>query len=191
MKNKKAPGVNGITGEINKSSFEIFPSYITAMYNDCLSWKVFPKRWKRAKLIPITKPGKENSEDVSKFRPINLLGTGGKVLENVLINRNNHHIYSHDFKNTNQYGFTPRRSTIDAAMDVKYFVVEGLVAGEFIVLVSQDVKGAFDAAWCCSILNVLKTCGCPKSLYNLTNIYFSQRTAILSTNSVRMEREVS
>ena len=30
--------------------------------------------------------------------------------------------------NTNQYGFTPQRNTIDAAMAVKEFVQEGLVA---------------------------------------------------------------
>jgi hypothetical protein len=48
--------------------------------------------------------------------------------------------------NNNQYGFTPQRGTIDAAMAVKDFVEKGLAAGEIIVLVSLDVKGAFDAA---------------------------------------------
>jgi hypothetical protein len=65
MGNKEAPGEDGITGEIYKSTFETFPSYITALYNGCLRRGVFPTRWKRAKLIPITKPGQENSEDVS------------------------------------------------------------------------------------------------------------------------------
>ena len=60
MENKKAPGEDRITGEIYKSTFEIFPSYITALYNGCLKRGVFPSRWKRAKLIPITKPEKEN-----------------------------------------------------------------------------------------------------------------------------------
>jgi len=60
-------------------------------------------------------------------------------------------------------------------MAVKGFVEEGLVAGEFIVLVSLDVKGAFVDAWWSSILNGLKTCGCPQNLYNLTKNYFSQR----------------
>jgi len=41
--------------------------------------------------------------------------------------------------NTNQYGFTPQKSIIDAAMAVKDFV-EGLVAGELRLLVSLDVK---------------------------------------------------
>jgi len=52
-------------------------------------------------------------------------------------------------------------------MAVKGFVEEGLVAKELIVLVSLDVKGAFDAAWWPSILNCLKACGCPKNLYKL------------------------
>jgi hypothetical protein len=76
-------------------------------------------------------------------------------------------------------------------MAVKDFVENGLVAGDFIVLVSLDVKGAFDAAWWSSILNGLKACGCPKNQYNLTKSYFNQLTAVLSTNSIRMEKEVS
>jgi hypothetical protein len=33
MDNKKAPGEDGITGEIYKQTFEIFPKFITTMYN--------------------------------------------------------------------------------------------------------------------------------------------------------------
>ena len=50
--------------------------------------------------------------------------------------------------NNNRCGFTPKKSRIDAAMAVKNVVIEGLTAGDVIVLVSLDVKGAFDAAWC-------------------------------------------
>jgi len=96
MDNKKAPGEDGITDEVYKSAFEVFPRYITAMYNGCLRRGVFPKRWKTAKLIPTVKPGKENSDEVSKFRPMSLLNTGGKVLEKLLVNRINHHVFAHD-----------------------------------------------------------------------------------------------
>jgi hypothetical protein len=41
----------------------------------------FPKDWKIAKIIPIVKPGKENSLYPSKYRPISLINIGGKVLE--------------------------------------------------------------------------------------------------------------
>jgi hypothetical protein len=97
---KKAPDEDGITGEIYKCTFEILPTYITALYNGWLRRRVFPKKWKRAKLIPITKSGKENSNNISKFRPISLLNVGGKVLEKVLINRINYHVFSHAFMNT-------------------------------------------------------------------------------------------
>ena len=191
MGDKKAPGEDGITGEIYKCTFEILPNFITALYNGCLRRGIFPTRWKRAKVIPIVKPGKDTSDEVSKYRPISLLNVGGKVLEKVLINRINHHANSHDFLNSHQYGFTPQKSTVDAAMEVKKFVMEGLSAGEVIALISLDVKGAFDAAFWPSILNRLRACSCPKNLYNLSKSYFSQRTAILSSNSIRLQKTVS
>jgi hypothetical protein len=97
MDGRKAPGEDGITGEIYKHTFNIFPKSITAMYNECLRQGVFPKRWKIAKTIPISKPGKEKSEEVSKYSPISLINIGGKVLEKATINRinnnNNNNIY--------------------------------------------------------------------------------------------------
>jgi hypothetical protein len=63
--------------------------------------------------------------------------------------------------------------------------------GHIAILVSLDVKGAFDAAWWPSILKTLIEFNCPKNLYNLAKSYFSERAATLSTNSVQMERDVS
>jgi len=50
-------------------------------------------------VIPVTKPGKDNSEEVSKVLPISLLNVGGKVLEIVLINRINYHANSQSSPN--------------------------------------------------------------------------------------------
>jgi len=86
----------------------ILPRYLTAIYNGCLKERVFPKRWKKAKIISIVKPGKEGSDEVNKFRPISLLDSGGKVLEKLLINRINHHVFSRGFINDNQFGFGPQ-----------------------------------------------------------------------------------
>jgi hypothetical protein len=58
-----------------------------------LKKRVLSKRRKIANIIPIIKPGKENSTDPSKYRPINLLNIGRKVLEKLLINRINYYIY--------------------------------------------------------------------------------------------------
>jgi len=76
-------------------------------------------------------------------------------------------------------------------MEIKNYVMAGLARGEVIALTSLDVKGPFDAAFWPSIMNELRACGCPKNLYNLTKSYFSNRTAILSVNSIQIEEEVS
>jgi len=73
-----------------------FPNLIYTLYtsNECLRQGCFPKRWKRVKVIPIMKPGKEDTMDPSKFRPLRLINVGGKVLEKLLINRIMHHSYT-------------------------------------------------------------------------------------------------
>jgi len=48
MRNKIAPGEDAISGEIYKSAFENFPSYITAIFNGCLIRRVLSLRRKRA-----------------------------------------------------------------------------------------------------------------------------------------------
>ena len=190
MDPKKSPGEDGITSDILQLVFQRYPLYMTAIYNGCLRTHTFPKIWKKARIIPIVKLGKEKSCEVSKFRPISLLNTGAKVLEKLLINRIMHHAYSNGLLNNNQYGFTPQRSTVDAAMAVKNILQEGLDNGQYAVVVSLDVKGAFDAAWWPSILNGLQDLNCPGNLYYLVQSYLSERTATLSTNNSVMERKV-
>jgi hypothetical protein len=41
-----------------------------------------------------------------------------------MIDRTLFHIYSNDFLSDNQYGFTPQRGKVDAAMEVKNFIEE-------------------------------------------------------------------
>ena len=188
---KKAPGEDGITSKIIMWTFERFPQIMISLYNGCLSKGCFPKRWKRARIIPLIKPGKENSNDASKYRPISLLNVGGKMLEKLLINSIMHYLYSNNLLNPNQYGFSPQKSTTDAAMAVKDFIDEALTKGQIVALVSLDVKGAFDAAWWSRILKALKDFHCPRNLYNLTKNYFSGRSAYISTNSMRIDTTVN
>jgi hypothetical protein len=113
------------------------------------------------------------------------------VLEKLLINRFNHHVYSRGHMNENQFGFRPHTITVYATMVIKTFVQESLDAGEVIALISLDVQGVFDAAWWPGILRELKESKCPKNLYNVTTSYFTQLTAALTMNSLRTEKPVS
>jgi hypothetical protein len=105
-----------------KEVMKILRNYIIVIYNKCLKEGIFPRRWKTVKIIPIVKPGKEGSEEVNKFLLIHLIASGGKVMEKLLINRIIHHVYTREHMNENQFGFRPRKSTVDAAMAIKDFV---------------------------------------------------------------------
>lgn len=187
---KKAPGEDGLTSEILFRAFRHFPKFTTEMYNECLSKGLFPRIWKTSVIIPIAKPGKEDSKDASKFRPISLLNIGGKVLEKLMIDRILHHINTKKKFNTNQYGFTPQKSTIDAAMAVKETIEENTLMN-FTIVVSLDVKGAFDAAWWPGIMANLRELQCPRNLYRLSRNYFSQRKASLRLNTYKIEKELT
>lgn len=75
-------------------------------------------------------------------------------------------------------------------MAVQDFVEKAFSSGEIATLVNLDVEGAFNSAWWPSILKSLKESGCPRNLYNLTS-YISQRRAILQTNNIRLDTEVT
>ena len=126
INSKQSPTEDGISSEILQRSYKQFPNLIYTLYNQCLRQGCFPKLWKRVKVITITKSGKGNTRDPSKYRTISLINVGGKVLENVLFNRIIHHVYTNYLLNNNQFGFTPKKSTNDAAMAVKEFAEEGL-----------------------------------------------------------------
>ena len=57
------------------------------------------------------------------YRPISLLNTEGNILEKLLIKIIMHHLYKTYSLNGSQYGFTPQKNTIDAAMEVRQFTV--------------------------------------------------------------------
>jgi hypothetical protein len=81
FKPRKAPGPDGITSGIQQLVYKGIPKTMTAIYNECLKTGCFPTDWKTARILPITKPGREDYTDPSKYRPISLINTGGKILE--------------------------------------------------------------------------------------------------------------
>jgi hypothetical protein len=169
----------------------MIPITMTAIYNECLRTGCFPDYWKVAKLLPIVKSGRENSSDTSKYRPISLLNTEGKVLGKLLRKRIMHHLFKTEYMNVHQYGFTPENSTVDAAMEVKQYIEPHLERGGVVILVSLDVYGAFDWAWWPAILQGLREAKCPRNIYYLAQDYLKERKAIITINSFNMGKNMT
>ena len=91
--------------------------------------RIFPGKWKTAKILMIERTGREADPDPTNYRPISLLNTESKILEKLLIKRIIHHFNRTETLNENQFGFTPPKNTVDAAMLLKKFIEHHLEKG--------------------------------------------------------------
>ena len=142
-------------------------------------------------MIPLTKPGKEGCGDPSKYRPISLLNTEGKILEKLLIQRIMHHAYTTEALNNNQYGFIAQKSTVDAVMDVRQHIETHLNRGGVAIIISLDIQEAFGLAWWPAILHRLRDIKCPRILYYLNQDYLAERKAVMTTNNFSAEKIIT
>jgi len=62
----KTPGEDDLNSNIILRIFKRFPTFFTEKYK-CLRKGYFPKQWKRSIIIPIVKPGKAGSTEVTKI----------------------------------------------------------------------------------------------------------------------------
>jgi hypothetical protein len=62
----KAPGEDALTSKVLLQVSMSFPTFFTAVHNECLHRGHFPQHWKRSIIHPIVKPGKEELSEVRK-----------------------------------------------------------------------------------------------------------------------------
>jgi hypothetical protein len=86
LRSKKAPGHDLITGRILKELPDIGIRAITQIFNSVLTTGYFPGQWKVSKIITILKPGKP-AEEVTSYRPVNLLPILSKLFEKLFLTR--------------------------------------------------------------------------------------------------------
>ena len=91
----------------------------------------------------------------------------------------------------NQFGFTPQTSTIDAVMALKDYAQKSINEGQYVAVISLDVKGAFDAAWWPGIIASLRNLRCPGDLYTLCVSYFNESNAFITINNGIVQTKIN
>lgn len=109
----------------------------TNLLNKCIEHGVFPKRWKDALVIPITKGMKKRT--VENIRPIPLLPSLGKIFENILHRRIYTYLESTKLLCAEQSGF---RKIPDYRLNL--FVNNQFNKGNFLVCIFIDLAKAFN-----------------------------------------------
>ena len=119
----------------------IAPS-IAKLINLSFFLKVFPTRWKTAKVTPIFKSG--DPADVTNYRPISVLPILSKIAERHVHNALYSFLSENDLIYTRQSGFRPRHITETALIrvidDLLFNLDNDCVSGMVLI----DYRKAFD-----------------------------------------------
>ncbi|GBM42202.1 Retrovirus-related Pol polyprotein from type-1 retrotransposable element R1 [Araneus ventricosus] len=121
IRSKKAPGPDGLFGDIIKEAFKENQQYVSDLFNACLTKGYFPQKWKKADLVLFNKSNKKDT-DPAAFRPICLSDALGKILDRLTTQRIFHHLLKHNKISAHQYGFTPGRSAPEAIILLKDWI---------------------------------------------------------------------
>ncbi|GFX08561.1 uncharacterized protein TNCV_4170601 [Trichonephila clavipes] len=133
--------------------------------------------WKLAQVILISKVNEFRVPHLDNLRCISLLPALGKCLEKLFVNRISWYLRRGDFLSSDQYGFTPHKSTEDALLRLNEIVKRGKKKHLHSILISLDIKGAFDNAWWPCILNLLKKAEIPINIFSLVADFLNDRVA--------------
>jgi len=180
----KAPGPDLVPNEIIRLAYGKYPDKFSICYNACLANGVFPASWKRAKLVLLYKGQGKPRDRPSSYRPISLLDGAGKVFERILLNRLETHAARVGALSDSQHGFRRSRSTTGAIEEV---IGTAQKAGrgpvqnrDLCVLVTLDVKNAFNSAPWRLIDEALRRNAVPNYLVKILRSYMEDRELIIN-----------
>ncbi|UYV67090.1 hypothetical protein LAZ67_4003866, partial [Cordylochernes scorpioides] len=147
------------------------------------------RNWKFGDVILIPKKGGEDF--LASHRPITMLPSLGKILERLILVRLSWRAERMCRAQPNQFGFRPCKSTTAALLKLKNSLSRSLNLHKTAILLSFDVKGAFDNVLHSSILRALRKSDCPKNVHDLIRSFLDDRVVRQSVNGCTVTRRVS
>ena len=187
LDNRKAPGPDGVNHGTLKLLHRHHPHILPHLYTACLALGYFPRSWCAGRVVFVPKPGKDATLPES-YRPITLLSTIGKVFERVLNTTLLEHLETSNALHPAQFGFRPGRSTEDAVHSAMEKIADCRAKYNYTVLLSCDIKGAFDnARWDSILLSpVLKRI--PQYTWRIISSYLSDRRVTCEGQTCNLTR---
>ena len=141
-KASKALGPDNLSPIMLKNIGPLGIQYLTNIINMCIKTSHIPAVWKKAKIIPLLKPGKPPDKG-SSYRPVSLLSPAAKTLEALLLPLVNNAVKLAE----HQHGFRKKRSTTTALQSMLDHINNGLNRKKPVhrtVSVAIDLSKAFD-----------------------------------------------
>ena len=178
LKANTAPHIDGVPNDILKEVIEAYSGILLEAFNSCLREGRFFVDWNEQRLVLLRKCTKP-LRDASSYRPICLLNTMGKLLEELILQRLQALLVGDNSLSENQFGFWKGRSTVDSIQAVVNIATnarkgtgkrKGLCA-----LISIDISNVFNTAkWNICIEAIMRK-KVPDYLLRMIDDYLSDR----------------
>lgn len=172
LKSRKSPSHDAIHNALLKNLPQKAIVYITKIFNGCFVLGYFPKIWKNAKIIPLKKPGKDNTSPTN-YRPVSLLPAIGKMFESIIYSRLLH--ATGQFLIQEQFGFRATHSTTQQLARVCEHISHHLNLKQSTGMFLLDIEKAFDTVWHEGLLHKLLNLDVPMPLIKLIQSYLTDR----------------
>lgn len=143
LKNKMAPGLDGVQNEIRKCLPEAWEHTLLKIYNQLLKYCQFPAAWRMAKVTPIPKLNK-NPAMPENHRPISLLSNLRKLYERRIATRLMKEADRLKTLPDEQFGFRPGHSTSMQLLRVMEYLTTAANDNQKSLFVALDIEAAFD-----------------------------------------------
>lgn len=175
LKNKKSPGLDGVTNNILKKLPRAGISLLTRIFNACMKFGHFPTSWKTSKIIAIPKPGKK-ADSPDSYRPISLLSSVSKIFEKIIKDRILNFIEDNNILPRQQFGFRHEHNTIQPLVRIKRIVKNNFNEGKSTAMVLLDIKAAFDSVWHDALIHKLLRIGLDIPTVTIIRSYLTERS---------------
>lgn len=179
----KAPGPDGIPNEALKIVVREDPEAVLTLMNACLKEMRFPERWKVARLVLLHKGAGRPIIGASNFRPICLIDNIAKLLERLVLARLDRAITDSGGLSDHQYGFRKGRGAVHAINSILETVNIAKSGagreGRLCLLVTLDVKNAFNTAPWRAVDCALRGRRIPRYLVRLARSYLEGREILV------------
>uniref|UniRef100_A0A3B5Q0T1 Reverse transcriptase domain-containing protein n=1 Tax=Xiphophorus maculatus TaxID=8083 RepID=A0A3B5Q0T1_XIPMA len=170
-----SPGKDNISyimvNKLSNSSKKVLLEF----YNKIWEVGILPLAWKEAIIVPILKPGKDQSNPAS-YRPIALTSHICKIMERMVNERLSYFVEKRGYLSKCQSGFRKGRSTMDPLLCLEHEIRKGQVNKESVVAVFFDIEKAYDMMWKDGFLIKLKKMGINGSMFYWIKDFLQDRS---------------
>ena len=145
VKTRKAPGPDGIKGEMLKHLGACFRAVLLKIFNHNWMKGVVPAVWQEAAIIPVPNKGKDKNPH--SYRPISLLSCVGKLLERIVNQRLISHLESNSVLSPTQTRHRKFWSTEDQLASLAKNNDDAFQEKQKVLAVFLDFLNSSDQVW--------------------------------------------